>query len=85
MTARDTFDLTVTRMIRAPRQKVFDAFVKPDLVRKWFGTRGFTITRADIDARVGSKALLEKVPHVMRAHAWIAQRESFKTTMPPLG
>ena len=26
MTARDTFDLTVRRVIRAPRQKVFDAF-----------------------------------------------------------
>jgi glutathione S-transferase len=32
-----------------------------------------------------SKALLEKVPNVMRAHAWIAERESFKSTMPPLG
>ena len=32
-----------------------------------------------------SKALLAKVPNVTRAHAWIAQRESFKTTMPPLG
>jgi glutathione S-transferase len=32
-----------------------------------------------------SKALLEKVPNVTRAHAWIAARESFKTTMPPLG
>jgi glutathione S-transferase len=62
MTARDTFDLTVTRMIRAPRQKVFDAFVKPELVRKWFGPRGFTITRADIDARVGGRYRMTMQP-----------------------
>ena len=30
MTARDTFDLTIARTIRAPRQKVFDAFIKPE-------------------------------------------------------
>jgi glutathione S-transferase len=55
MTARDTLDLTVTRTIRAPRQKVYDAFVKPELVRQWFGPRGFTVTRADIDARIGGR------------------------------
>ena len=42
MTARDTFDLTVRRVIRAPRQKVFDAFIKPELLRQWMGPRGFT-------------------------------------------
>jgi glutathione S-transferase len=30
-----------------------------------------------------SKAALANVPNVRRAHDWIAQRESFKTTMPP--
>ena len=62
MTARDTFDLTVTRMIRAPRQKVFEAFVEPDLLRKWFGARGVTITRADIDARVGGRYRMTMQP-----------------------
>jgi glutathione S-transferase len=55
MTARGSFDLTLVRIIRAPRQKVFDAFVDPKLVRQWFGARGFKITRADIDARVGGR------------------------------
>ena len=62
MTARDTFDLTMTRTIRAPRQKVFDAFVKPELARKWFGIRGFTVTRADIDARVGGRYRMTMQP-----------------------
>jgi glutathione S-transferase len=53
MTARDTFDLSLTRTIRAPRAKVFDAFVNPDLLRRWFGPRGHTVAEATIDARVG--------------------------------
>ena len=53
MTARDTFDLTVKRAIRAPRQKVFDAFVKPDLLRQWMGPRGFKVTALEVDPRAG--------------------------------
>lgn len=55
MTARDTFDLSVSRTIRAPRQKVFEAFVKPELIRQWFGPRGFTVTEATLDARAGGR------------------------------
>ena len=55
MTARDTFDLTLSRTIRAPRVKVFDAFVKPELVRQWFGPRGHTVTEATIDAKAGGR------------------------------
>ena len=55
MTARDTLDLTVSRTIRAPRQKVFDAFVKPELLKQWFGPRGFTVTDAAIDPRVDGR------------------------------
>src|SRR6266498_2395582 len=35
MTARDTFDLTVSGTIRAPRQKVFEAFAAPRLSYRW--------------------------------------------------
>jgi glutathione S-transferase len=55
MTARDTFDLTLTRTIRASRQRVFDAFVKPELLRQWFGPRGYAIVGATIDPRVGGR------------------------------
>ena len=55
MTARDTFDLTVARTIQAPRQKVFEAFIKPELVRQWFRPRGFTITDLGLDPRVGGR------------------------------
>ena len=55
MTARDTFDLTITRTIRAPRQRVFDAFVQPELLKQWFAPRGFTVVGATVDPQVGGR------------------------------
>jgi glutathione S-transferase len=80
MTARDTFDLTISRTIRAPRQKVFEAFVKPELVRRWFGPRGFTITRADIDARVGGRFRMTMQPRSGDAHTVVGE---YREIAPP--
>jgi glutathione S-transferase len=55
MTARDTFDLTITRTIRATRQRVFDAFVNPELLKQWFAPRGFAVLDAIVDPRVGGR------------------------------
>lgn len=55
MTARDTFDLTISRTIHAPRQKVFDAFIKPDILKQWFRPRGFTIAEVSLDPRIGGR------------------------------
>ena len=55
MTARDMFDLTVKRVIRAPPQKVYEAFVKPELVRQWMGPRGFKVTALDMEPRAGGR------------------------------
>ena len=61
MTARDTFDLTVRRVIRAPRQKVFDAFIKPELFRQWMGPRGFKVTALEMEPRAGGNFRLTMV------------------------
>lgn len=50
-----TFDLTLKRYIRAPREKVFDAFVKAEHARQWMCPRGMTMPVAEFDARVGGK------------------------------
>jgi len=55
MTARDTLDLTVRRVIRAPRQKVYDAFVKPELLRQWMGPRGFKLTALEMEPSKGGQ------------------------------
>jgi glutathione S-transferase len=48
-----TFELTLTRYIRAPREKVFDAFVTEAGMKGWMCPRGMTIPEMKLDARVG--------------------------------
>ncbi len=50
-----TFELTLSRFIRAPREKVFDAFVTEKGVKSWMCPRGMGIPEASVDARVGGK------------------------------
>ena len=47
-------EIQVTRNFGAPRQLVFDAFTKPDLVKRWLlGPPGWTMPVCDIDLKVG--------------------------------
>jgi len=49
-------EIQVTRGFNAPRKLVFDAYTKPELVRKWlFGPPGWTFKVCEIDLRVGGK------------------------------
>src|SRR5258705_3829114 len=46
--------IQVTRDFNAPRQLVFDAFTKPELVRRWLlGPPGWTMPLCEIDLKVG--------------------------------
>ena len=33
-------EITLTRVFKAPRQLVYEAFSKPALLKRWFGPRG---------------------------------------------
>ena len=47
-------EIQVTRNFDAPRRLVFDAFTKPQLVRRWLlGPPGWTMPLCEIDLRVG--------------------------------
>jgi uncharacterized protein YndB with AHSA1/START domain len=47
-------EIEVTRDFHAPRQLVFDAFTKPEIVRRWLlGPEGWTMPVCEIDLRVG--------------------------------
>jgi len=47
-------EIRVTRDFDAPRRLVFDAFTKPELVRRWLlGPPGWTMPLCEIDLRVG--------------------------------
>lgn len=50
-----TFELTLNRTIRAPREKVFDAFVTPALMKAWMCPRGMTVPEASADPRPGGR------------------------------
>jgi uncharacterized protein YndB with AHSA1/START domain len=47
-------EILISRDFHAPRRFVFDAFTKPELVRRWLlGPAGWTMPVCEIDLRVG--------------------------------
>ena len=47
-------EIVVTRVFNAPRKLVFDAFTKPELLKRWmFGPDGWTLEVCEVDLRVG--------------------------------
>ena len=49
-------EIVMTRIFDAPRQLVYDAFTKPELVARWLtGPAGWTMPVCEIDLRVGGK------------------------------
>jgi uncharacterized protein YndB with AHSA1/START domain len=48
--------LVMTRTFDAPRRLVFDAFTKPELVKRWlFGPDGWSMPVCEIDLQVGGR------------------------------
>ena len=46
-------ELHLKRFFAAPRQMVFDAWTRPEMVEQWWGPHGFTTTVEKLDARQG--------------------------------
>ena len=56
VTTRGDREIVMTRSLNAPRALVFDAFTKPELVRRWLlGPDGWSMPVCEIDLRVGGK------------------------------
>jgi len=63
-------EIVVERDFDAPRQVVFDAFTRPELVRRWLlGPDGWTMPVCEIDLRVGG------------AYRYVWRKESTGTEM----
>jgi uncharacterized protein YndB with AHSA1/START domain len=45
--------IVLTRVFNAPRTLVFDAFTKPELLKRWFGPRGWLLETCEVDLKVG--------------------------------
>ena len=48
--------LTLKRRFRAPADKVFEAWTRPEALKRWFGpSDAYTIRSAEVDLRVGGR------------------------------
>ena len=45
-------EIVMTRIFDAPRNLVFDALTKPELLKRWLGPHGWSLTVCEIDLRV---------------------------------
>jgi uncharacterized protein YndB with AHSA1/START domain len=57
-----THELTLTRLINAPREKVYRAWTEPELMKCWFAPLPFTTPVVETDVRPGGASCI-----VMRA------------------
>lgn len=51
-------ELVLTRLIDAPRAKLFKAWTDPDLLKRWFAPLPWTTPRAELDVRRGGANLV---------------------------
>jgi uncharacterized protein YndB with AHSA1/START domain len=58
-------EILLERSFRAPRAAVWRAFTDPNLVPKWYGPTAGSMTRCEIDLRVGGKFLYAWGEHTM--------------------
>jgi uncharacterized protein YndB with AHSA1/START domain len=56
-------ELVIVRRLEAPRDLVWKAWTEPELVKRWWGPKGFTAPVSRIDLRVGGAYL-----NCMRSH-----------------
>ncbi|MGO4728031.1 MULTISPECIES: SRPBCC domain-containing protein [unclassified Inquilinus] len=48
-------ELVVTRVFDVPARFLFEAYSKPEHLRRWFGPRGWPLTLCEVDFRVGGR------------------------------
>ena len=48
-------EIVLSRVIAAPRARVFQAFTDPSQITRWFGPEGFTTETLEIDIREGGR------------------------------
>jgi uncharacterized protein YndB with AHSA1/START domain len=49
-------ELVLTRLINAPREKVYRAWTEPELLKQWFAPKPYTTPIVEIDVRPGGSA-----------------------------
>lgn len=49
-------ELVLTRLINAPREKVYRAWTDPELLKQWFAPKPYTTPVVEVDVRPGGSA-----------------------------
>ena len=48
-------EIVLTRVFDAPAHLVYKAFTDPELLKRWFGPHGWSLTLCEVDLRVGGE------------------------------
>ena len=48
-------EIVLTRVFDAPAHLVYKAFTDPELLKRWFGPHGYSLTVCEVDLRVGGE------------------------------
>ena len=51
-------ELVLTRLIEAPREKLFRCWSEPELLKQWFCPPPWRVTHAEIDMRTGGESVV---------------------------
>ncbi len=62
------FAVTLRRVIRAPRARVYRAFLDPELVAQWLAPGGSVVSTATVDERVGGVHRVDMIDEHGAAH-----------------
>ncbi len=46
-------EIVLTRVFDAPRSRVFEAYTKPQMMKRWFAPRGWSLAVCEVDLKVG--------------------------------
>jgi uncharacterized protein YndB with AHSA1/START domain len=68
------------REFAAPRQRLFDAFTRPELLRRWIGREGDKMTACEVDLRVGGTYRYE---WRLRDDTTFGETGTFRELVPP--
>lgn len=48
-------EVVISRVFDAPARLLFEAYTKPEHIRRWFGPKGWPVTMCEMDFRVGGR------------------------------
>lgn len=51
-------ELVLCRLLNAPREKIYQAWTNPELMKQWFAPKPWTTSRVEVDLRPGGSSLI---------------------------